>query len=428
MAKRILTLCLALAIGIAFAMPAAAAVKSIKVGGDLTIRGIYRDNVDFMNDSEDNAESWLMSTTRVFVGAELTDNVSVVIRLLNERDWSSYGDSIDSGSENMIDLDLAYIKMKDIFIPGLTATLGRQEILLGEGFVVGNVSGRDGDFSTIRAGDLTARKSFDAWRLDYEVGMAPVTVTLFDAKLRETAGNNWDLDLWGLNVAYKTDNVGIEGYALLYDKQTGSQANLFTYGARVDHTVLAVPGLNYNIEAAMQSGEYWWDNDMEGWAGNADISYTFQNPMEPKIGAAWYYASGDEDDPTSGDSKAWVPLFPDNLADRIGRITYAGILDTGFFVAGSNISVPKIYGSIKPSEKHMLSLAWFPASTLVAGETFGNDELGYGLNFGYNYQYTEDVVFGLCLDYASAGKAIVPSGSSRDDTAWQAIGTVAVSF
>jgi len=417
MAKRILTLCLALAIGIAFAMPATAAVKSIKVGGDLTIRGIYRDNLDFQNDGDDNAESWLMSTTRIWVGAELTDNVSAVIRLLNERDWGTQSKSSD---DTLIDLDLAYIKMKDLLVPGLTATIGRQEILLGKGFVVGNSNGVEGvDLGTFSATDLSARKSFDAWRLDYEVGMAPVTVTLFDAKIFETSswGGNADHDLWGLNVCYKTDNAAIEGYALLYTRQTGSKYNLFTYGARVDHDVLAMPGFNYNLEAAMQSGEYNW-TDRDGWAGNADISYTFQNPMQAKIGAAWFYASGDKSS-SEGD---WVPLYPDNLADRIGRITYAGMVNTGFGTPGSNMSVPKIYGSICPSEKHMLSLAWFPMSTVV--DTYGDDDLGYGANFGYSYQYTEDAAFGLLVDYASAGKAV----PANDEDALQVIGTVAVSF
>jgi len=423
MAKRLLTLCLALVIGIAFAMPAAAAVKSIKVGGDLVIRGIYRDNIDFQNDNEDSARSLLMSTTRIWVGAELTDNVSAVVRLLNERDW---GITENSASTD-IDLDLAYIKLKDLLVPGLTATLGRQEILLGKGFVVGNRWGAErNSVGNIFSADLSARKSFDAWRLDYEVGTAPVTITLFDAKFAETAmfgpNPNSDLDLWGLNIGYKTDNLAIEGYALLLDTQTpvfSGACNLFTYGVRINHNPFA--SLNYNIEAAMQSGKFWGD-DMDGWAGNADVSYTFQNPMQFKLGGAWYYASGDDNAPDGN----WVPLYPDNLADRIGRITYAGMINTGFSYGmgtGSNMSVPKIYASIKPSEKTALSLAWFPASTVVA--TSGKDDLGYGLNFGATYQYTEDVSFGVCLDYAVAGKAVP---TNDDDTALQAIGTIAVNF
>ena len=428
MAKRILTLCLALVIGIAFAMPAAAAVKSIKVGGDLTIRGIYRDNIDFQKDEDGSAEAWLMETTRIWVGAELTDNVSAVIRLLSERDLGLTENVGSSFSSTDIALDLAYLKLKDVLIPGLTATLGRQEILLGEGFVVGNRWGAErNSVGNIYAADYSARKAFDAWRLDYEVGAAPITITLFDAKFAETASfspnPNSDLDLWGLNVAYKTDNAAVEGYVLLLDTQTGPSmggpTNLTTIGARVDHTVLAVPGLNYNLEAAMQTGEF-WGNDSEGWAGNGDISYTFQNPMQFKLGAAWYYASG-------GGDEYWIPLYPDNLADRIGRITYAGMLNNMFTFGpggvGGNMSVPKIYAGMNPSEKHALSLAWFPMSAIV--DAGGDDDLGYGLNFGYTYQYTEDVAFGLCVDYASAGDAIPVDDS---DSAFQVVATAALSF
>ncbi|MBU2495294.1 MAG: alginate export family protein, partial [Candidatus Omnitrophica bacterium] len=159
--------------------------------------------------------------------------------------------------------------------------------------------------------------------------------------------------------------------------------------------------------------------------GNADVSYTFQNPMQPKVGAAWFYASGD----SSASEEQWVPLYPDNLGDRIGRILYAYSVNTGLpDTTGSNLSVPKIYASLKPAEKHTLSLAWFPASTIADVSSPDSDELGYELNLGYAYQYTEDVSFGLLLDYAVAGKAIVPTGSLNDDTALQVIGTVAVSF
>jgi len=420
MAKRILTLCLALVIGIAFAMPAAAAVKSIKVGGDLTIRGIYRDNLDFSNyDDEDTAESWLTSATRLWVGAELTDNVSVIVRLLNERDWSYEGDDIGFEYLNTdLELDLAYIKLKDLLIPGLSATLGRQEILLGKGFVVGNRQGDGGSaYGAIRAEDLTARKSFDAWRLDYEVGVSPVTVTLFDTKINEDAGDNEDLDLWGLNVGYKNDNLSLEGYILMLAEQTGDYTNLLTYGARIDQNVAAMPGFSYNLEAAFQSGTYEGTEDMAGWAANGDVSYTFQNPMQAKLGAAWFYASGDK----NGNEGYFIPLYPDNQSSRVGRITYAALGND----SETNISVPKIYGSLKPSEKHTLSLAWFPNST-IPDTNNSSSSLGNGLNFGYTYQYTEDVSLGLCVDYAQAGKYV--SNGDDDDTALEVIGTVAVSF
>ena len=163
------------------------------------------------------------------------------------------------------------------------------------------------------------------------------------------------------------------------------------------------------------------DLNKEGWAGNADINYTFQNPMQTKLGAAWFYASGDTN--TEG---TWVPLYPDNMGGRIGRLTYALALNDNRSNLLSNISAPKIYASLKPSEKHLLSLAYFPTNTINAVSSGNPDEIGNEFNLGYAYQYTEDVSFGLCVDYGVAGKAISTVGC--EDTALQVIGTVAVSF
>jgi hypothetical protein len=448
MAKRIVTLCLALAIGIAFAMPASAAVKSIKVGGDITIRGIYRDNLSFLKDTyatADDNSAWLMSTTRVFVAAELSDNITAVVRLLNVRDWgfNQYGrDGMIGGmqedsSDTLVDLDLAYVKMKDLFFPGLTATLGRQEILLGKGFVVGDRSGKNDDYAgSFRAIDLSPRKSFDAWRLDYELGTVPLTFTLFDAKIYETYISHipYESDLVGFNAAYKLDNAVIEGYVLNYSELNNpgdADMNIQTYGARIDHNVLALPGFNYNVEGALQAGDYARDVSIDAYAWNADVSYTFQNPMQPKIGASWFYASGDTDkDPKKFDG--WKAMYPDNLGDRIGRLNYAGGYNVYAYTQdpGENISVPKIYGSIKPAEKHMFSLAYFPGSALAYNEDHGDkDGLGTEIDFGYDYQYTEDVSFGLLVDYATSGSAKKDLfGSNVDDARMEVIGTVAVAF
>jgi len=455
MAKRILTLCLALAIGIAFAMPAAAAVKSIKVGGDLTIRGIYRDNLDFIGDEVDKNEALAMTATRIWIGAELTDNVSAVVRLINEKDWGNSVIQTAAGAAGIaglplntsqgIDIDLAYIKLKDLLMPGLTATLGRQEILLGKGFVVGNANGLV-PYATantaIAAADMTARKSFDAWRLDYEAGTIPLTFTLFDAKIIQENANipfvgglpplplGIDANLMGLNVAYKLDNLAIEGYAINFNTEipTIDDIDITTLGLRIDHSVLAAPGLNYNIEAAMQTGDI-ITVGAEGWAGNADISYTFQNPMQPKIGAAWFYASGDK--AATADVEGWVNIFSDNLGDRVGRLTNAAagqnIASVPFL--GMNNSIPKLYASIKPGEKHSLSLALFPASTVVVKPGTLANEIGWEVDLGYTYQYTEDVSFGLCVDFAEAGKMIkevLPP--TFDAQAMQVVGSVSVSF
>ncbi|PIX76510.1 MAG: hypothetical protein COZ37_07515, partial [bacterium (Candidatus Ratteibacteria) CG_4_10_14_3_um_filter_41_18] len=78
------------------------------------------------------------------------------MRLINERDWD-----VETNVTTDIDLDLAYIKLSDMFAPGLSATIGRQEILLGKGLMVGSRN-PIGVLGVITAQDYNARKAFDA--------------------------------------------------------------------------------------------------------------------------------------------------------------------------------------------------------------------------------------------------------------------------
>ncbi|MGC9065325.1 MAG: hypothetical protein ACP5JO_01685, partial [Candidatus Ratteibacteria bacterium] len=114
-------------------VPAFSAVENVKVGGDLVVKGIYRNNFDFTKGPNDGS-SHLYTGARVYVGAELSNNISAMVRFINERDWGISDPYNDVGQ---VTLDLAYLKVADILIPGLNLTVGRQEIQMGNGLVVG---------------------------------------------------------------------------------------------------------------------------------------------------------------------------------------------------------------------------------------------------------------------------------------------------
>jgi len=447
MSKKIFILVAAVAfLGLAI-RPAAAEIKNLKVGGDIVIRGIYRDNIDFLeaDGGTKDVGSWTMTQIRVYFSAELTDNVFGMVRVINERDWDAWkrGQYCPNMEENNIELDLAYIKVVDLLTPGLTLTLGRQEILLGKGFVVGNryYDGTDlmcsSGYRKFAAPDLTARKAFDAVRADYEVGMYPLTLTAFGAKINDdlpgyssSHEGERDTDLRGLNARFDiADNATIESYVLnVREKQDVRSVDIWTFGVRGDHEVLSVPGLAYSAEMAWQFGDLpGSEKEAKGYAGTLDVNYAFANPYEPKLGLAYTIYSGDKDSSDS-DYKAWIPMFPDNLGDTIGRLTYAKLLTWG--MSPTNLSVPKIYGSMKPAEKHTVSLSVFPATRWTQPMFSGaKKELGWGMDLGYNYQYTEDLSFGLVFDYAKAGKFFKDVfGDHIDDTSMQVIGTAALAF
>ncbi|MBD3295756.1 MAG: hypothetical protein GF392_00115, partial [Candidatus Omnitrophica bacterium] len=191
-----------MALVLAVSAVAYAETQSVKVSGDIGIRSFARDNYDLdKNDTEGangtQSSDWatyLMSTAEVQIDADLTDNVSGVIRLVNQRIW---GDRLYSsqangelGSVNMpytdevaarqtnpgtdafdVEVDLAYIELKEFLYSPLTLRIGRQDLFFGKGFIIGaNYYGQNANnVQNLFAPEYTARKSFDAIRatMDY---------------------------------------------------------------------------------------------------------------------------------------------------------------------------------------------------------------------------------------------------------------------
>ena len=232
------SLCLIAAVGFV-ALPAFAAVQNVKISGDISVSGVGRNNLDLqktktpeiaaVGESSDRQADFF-SITRVKVDADLTDNVSTSVRLLNERNWN--GDSsvnsvsnrnigglvlaADSVSdENAINLDLASITLKEFMTPALTLTVGRQELRFGNGWIVGDPD--TNGITTFSAaglaeGDLSSRKAFDALRarLDYN----PLVLDLIYAKVAESnTVINDDTDLYGINAGYElSPETILEGF------------------------------------------------------------------------------------------------------------------------------------------------------------------------------------------------------------------------
>ena len=122
-----LTLFCILAVVVALAVPAYAEVQNVKVSGDITARYLYRDNLD-LNKNVDTSttlgsgsEDFFMSTIGVNVAADLTDNVSTTVRLVNQRDWdrATDGTSADGNDSYNVQLDLGYVTLKEMLLNSL---------------------------------------------------------------------------------------------------------------------------------------------------------------------------------------------------------------------------------------------------------------------------------------------------------------------
>ena len=440
MSKRlILVLALAFVVGIAFA--AYAEVQNVKVGGDLLIRGVARNNLDLKNsgtagDKESDQASFFMSTVRVKVDADLTDNVGVVVRLLNERLWNVDDDYADN---NQIEVDLAYATLKEFLYSPLTVIVGRQPLRVGHALIIGDPDTNrtttgyaTGVHLPAIARDLSARKSFDAIRanLNYD----PLVIDLVYAKGYEgDVTRNDDVDVYGVIAKYNLDKkTAIEPYLVV--KSSGVNASGAVVGKTdkiydLGTTIYAAPieNLTTSLEGSWQLGyNNTTLNKRKAWALQAMADYLFaKQKYTPGLGIGYTYLSGDKNTADKRNS-VWDPMFEDQTLNSIPNLLFVN----------SNMQVINVKGSIKPKDDLTLSANYGyyrlaqKVSSLAGYATWttmsDKKSLGSALDLAATYDYTEDVQLGLDFGWFAPGAAFDTAAGNRDAT--QLIGSMKVTF
>ncbi|MFA5199693.1 MAG: alginate export family protein [Candidatus Omnitrophota bacterium] len=447
MGKRLMVLlALALVVGLAFG-PAYAEVQNVKVSGDIIASGVARSHFNLSrnnDDSSDLKQTFLMTQTRVRVDADLTDNVMATVRLINERIWNGQNDHGVSGlntdtNTNSIDLDLAYVTLKEFLYSPLTLTIGRQEIKFGNSLIIGNAKVRASGISI--PSDLTERKAFDAIRatLNYD----PLVVDLVYAQVKQD--NSVDrntISLTGVNATYAVNNkLNVSGYYWLKRDNnqpagagvTSRTDQLSTIGGLVSAT--PVEDLNLSAEAAYQFGKNRATANQEkhnAWAFQGMANYTMSKlKMTPKIGGSITYLSGNKSSDDKNDG--WDPMFYDQ---KLNNIVYT-------LIPFSNLIAYNLQASVKPKEDVTVSLVYgyYDAakkstnsftvpntydngSSYYSGSYTGKKHIGSALDANITYDYTEDVQFGLTGGYFLPGNGLTVDNRN----ATQLIGSMKVVF
>ncbi len=478
--KRLMALCIVLTAIALVAAPAFAEVQNVKVSGDVNSAGVYRNSYDLFpasrNDTststneagqDSSNDNFLYTQARVRVDADLTDNVAATVRLLTEYDWNTEDNT--SGDGDNVDLDLANVTLKEAFYAPLTVIVGRQELRYGNAFVVGDpdTNGTSKD-SNLTASDMSLRKSFDAIRgvLDY----SPYTVDLFFAKIDEThKTENSDEDLYGVNVGWDVGSYDseIEGY-WVYNRDADGDAttpssdttspghDIHTFGLR--GSTKPIDNLSLLGEVAMQRGDFEDESANAVTATREQKAYAWQVAGDyaisgwnwtPSVRAGWTHYSGEGRDNT-GDYKAWIPLYEDQSHGVVANYILSGV-NGG---QNSNADILNIGASASPLEDLSVSIDfynfWLDEKLVQADNTTADnntalgwtnlteasyalnasDELGYEIDLGLNYDYTEDVKMGLSAGWFRPGNALdgTSSNNKNNETALQVLATLDVAF
>lgn len=459
-----------MAIVLGLAVSAHAAVQNVKVSGDLKVSAIGRDQFDLgWSDGEDNSNV-IMSQTRVRIDTDLTENVAATVRLLSETDWGTENQDADNTD---IDIDLASLTLKEMFGSPVTVTLGRQELMWGAGFVLGDSdTNRTVNTTTWAAGagpianrDLSLRKSFDAIKVNLDYN--PLMIEAFYSKIDENAQTGAqledkdDIDLYGAKASYALgDKWGtmLEGYMLYRNDKTTS-----TTATNASPDTLWCPGIRavaapmkdmiVTAEMAWQTGSKsvaGVSRSREAMAAQATASYALpfekMKKYSPMVGAAYTYTSGDKNgaDTTDGrgEYKAWDQLYENQGSGKIYNVLFDNTATQSIALNASAVPMEDVRVKLEYTDIWLLlepNVNRWGHQTTNIQTIYGLDgnsrapymtgdakHLGREIDLSASYDYTEDVQFGLTYGAFMPGNAF--DRKQNGEIATQLIGTCAVSF
>ncbi len=448
----------ALVLILALTLPAYAETQSVKVSGDLTIRGIHKREFDLNENARPKSDNFIMSTTEIQIDADLTDNVSTVVRIVNQRNW---GDSDRKEVKNYfaskvlnnqiiwehrlleLGIDLAYIQIKEMFFEPVTLRIGRQDLWFGRGLIIGANQVDPGFISVVLGGafvgsergigspELTAFNSFDAIRatIDFEK-YAPFVVDVVYFKNDEGhIGAEDDVDVYGINMGYTWDIYNAEAESYYWLRHDNSIGNPYFADADQTHTI-GVRGsfmpneeFVFGGEAAYQFGNYvesefqHHERDRNAYMLNAFVDYLGWTKYlySPKVGAEWIFTSGDRNvGQGSGKFGSWNAMYRGYFPLLI-RPFQGYYYMTSRFPAGDDFGMTNqhefiLSGSLQPLDdvtfEAKFARYFFDEDHVCPTDVneIGTDDIGSEIDLLTTYDYTEDVTFSLLTAWFFPGE------------------------
>jgi hypothetical protein len=437
-------LLLALALILAMVVPAAAEVEEITVGGSIQARYQYLNpgftvNQALMSrfsfDDDINSMYWGTQRTLINVDAKLTGGVRAFAEVQAFDFWgieedeffipvepdattaiappggisaaASYpydGYGFYAGQGNSpVEMYQAYIEMDNIADTPLMLRVGRQELVYGREWLLGNnnagmnFSGLS--FDGVKAGYATDVLTVDAWWMQLQDFSTPLqfesledSVDFFGVYGTYSGIENTAVDAYFLWVRSDLEKFTELTYAVDIDTD-----NLYTVGARIAGCWDSPLGLlDYNVEGAYQFGDaenhITGSGDYSAWAFDALAGYTFdQVAWAPRLELEYSFFSGGDADDEEEDIETFNRLFSDV---HYGEMNLGGNLDsamTNMHIFRGGVSAAPMEHCTLSADVYYFLLANDDGLVLGAPDFNGEDNLGWELDLAADYQYTEDL-------------------------------------
>jgi len=411
------------------------------------------------DDGHDN--TFYNQRTRLNVRADFTDSVSAFIEFDVYHIWSedfrsNYTTGVDARGAAEVELYQSYIEANDMFGAPLRMRVGRQEIVLGNSWLMGANAN----------GPAFVGLSWDGIRATYATDL--FSIDAFTAKRSENSPieQDGDIDVYGVYGSYLgIENMTLDAYWLLvrdarsiadtYNGFVGEwledvisvddydATNLHTVGLRGAGTVGA---FDIEAEVAYQFGDAdyiswaWFspvgiaspygddDAEFDAWGANVELGYKFDMAWQPELSLFGAYLDGEDNRDLT--FIEWLrvnfgPFYRHEASLSFNRL-FSDKVYSLFLDANRNLSNVWLAGlgvSAMPTESVKLSLTgtyfetiepydvtWpvfkiFPnwigsrGWTPLAGFSFldqeNDDDLGWEVAATANYAYSEDLSFEL---------------------------------
>lgn len=495
---------------LAAARVAGAELLHIEVGGSLQIRGDWYRNAyvspnvtderwpgiflpkrpigmpdntifsDFAWDKRAHNLAYASQRVTLNARAEFTRHVAAFIELDSYDYWGEdfradpiTGAAWRADSSDDVEVYQAYIEAGELAGMPLQLRVGRQEIILGSGWLVGNND----------CGSIFTRLSFDALRLTWTADLFELTA--FAAKLFENGPfeQDGDVDFYGVYGSFTgIEEISLDAYWLfLRDARAVRDTALTWFPERLErafgvddydvtrlHTVgLRAGGVwgafDFEVEAAYQFGDadqvgaafaplLYGDSRAEfgAWAGHLELGYTFDTAWTPRVFVGGAYLGG-EDRRKIGFVDWMNPFYRPRASVSFNRLFsnwgYGEFVDFSDMV---NTWVACGGLSVQPVESVSLSLLWtysealdafeapvhfrigryrVPVAPMLSWWTTPNPRaLGWELEAIAEYAYSESLSFeagyarlfvgeGLARGHFNVGNGLWFTGGSRADDA-----------
>lgn len=298
----------------------------LKLGADLRLRQEYLDDATTMSDEVKNHEQdYSRFRARAWATITPADNLTINNRWTWEGRYWLQPEAAEGWQTSYIICDQLNLQVKNLFDSKSTLTVGRQDIIMNEGWLVLDGTPLDGSRTIF----------FDAIRLQMQL---PDKKSSLDMSVLQT---HQDPEAWfpaiGNTATYpnghgepslvEQNEFGvIADYKYTVDKGTnfdafyiyknndqelanGDQGEIHALGGRAEHA------FNDNLSARAQ-GVYEFGNDrtpyttpgrLNAWGATSRVTYAFKDTWDQKLGFDLEYLSGD--DPGSQTNEGFDPLW-----------------------------------------------------------------------------------------------------------------------